>query len=652
MPRPPPTPACPARDPGTGAGPLIEEILPCSPCPRASPRRSSAPEPRAAYAHPAACGVDHRRCAAASVVIGAFGISPSDAAETAAGAGGTAPPRPPPSATPPRSRAGGDRRLSRRAAAQRHQARARSPPRAACRQAAASEGRRQGAGPRQKNQRPSPRACSPTTVRVGPVAMPRDALERRGGWNYTAANASSGAYGHPQARRLKMSHGGRRRLADQPGDTDHLGSAVHQGVLWQPVRRPRRVEPAATRTGTDLSPGRPARRWASASVHLQVIGGDWPLGPGPAPRLSPNVGLVSAALRRPTVRLVWTTPRWLLGCLSAALLVLAGVTVAPDPAAGRLRRSPAPRPRACVAGSRRSGVRSAPLVRGGLIPTDWAATCSAKALGLDSDVVELALRLPSDRISTRQDARRDQPDSRGRYTPVIVVHGWTSRATHTTTRDGAFLSSSTSRRIAWRPRSACRARSSGNCSGSRGSRSSPSTITSTPLCWVDDVHLGPALGRSPTAFIGASGERVIPRRSFARRTHRSVCRHADRQGARPGRGDQHRGHLGTRRVVLAALLADGAAERLGGDAPSLAVVRLIAQCGRSSASPRAAHCVTPCPPRCGRSTGCRQGTFATDPRNWSELKPWPRHTSRRTGWRSYLCGGSSVVCRAPATGQH
>lgn len=72
-------------------------------------------------------------------------------------------------------------------------------------------------------------------------------------------------------------------------------------------------------------------------------------------------------------------------------------------------------------------------------PEGWAKSCGSRALGLDKVTVALAPSLSRD-PDTNPDGSpvRISPDSRGRHVPVIMVHGWISKDTHTNERDGTF----------------------------------------------------------------------------------------------------------------------------------------------------------------------------------------------------------------------
>ena len=61
-------------------------------------------------------------------------------------------------------------------------------------------------------------------------------IMRESMWKVNATNPSSGAYGIPQALPGSKMATIAQRLADQPGDPDHLGHRVHEEALRQPVR--------------------------------------------------------------------------------------------------------------------------------------------------------------------------------------------------------------------------------------------------------------------------------------------------------------------------------------------------------------------------------------------------------------------------------
>ena len=62
-------------------------------------------------------------------------------------------------------------------------------------------------------------------------------VSHESGWNPTATNASSGAYGLVQALPGLEDGLGRFRLEDQPRDPDQVGPGLHELPLRQPRRR-------------------------------------------------------------------------------------------------------------------------------------------------------------------------------------------------------------------------------------------------------------------------------------------------------------------------------------------------------------------------------------------------------------------------------
>lgn len=144
-------------------------------------------------------------------------------------------------------------------------------------------------------------------------------------------------------------------------------------------------------------------------------------------------------------------------------------------------------------------------------PSDWADTCSSGGLGLGSDHLELAQPLIN-HPDTNPDGSpvMIKPDQRGKYVPVIMVHGWTSKDTQPSdgNRDGAFshLIDLTTNRVV-------------GVSTTRSVIGQLQRIAGTAVftfdyrdyaaSWVDDQHLGPAMGKVIDCLYKASGEKVI-----------------------------------------------------------------------------------------------------------------------------------------------
>lgn len=129
---------------------------------------------------------------------------------------------------------------------------------------------------------------------------------------------------------------------------------------------------------------------------------------------------------------------------------------------------------------------------------------TARAVEQGCPGVELAPRLASDRGLPRTQTL----DARGRYVPVVMVHGWTSRATHNRARTGAFSRlidlSDTVGRKPLAPRSLV-----GQLQKIPGAAVYTFDYHDFSARWVDDQHLGPALGKAIDCLFEASGEKVI-----------------------------------------------------------------------------------------------------------------------------------------------
>ena len=214
-------------------------------------------------------------------------------------------------------------------------------------------------------------------------------------------------------------------------------------------------------------------------------------------------------------------------------------------------------------------------------PSDWAATCSSKALGLGEVDVRLADELDDDRNPDGSPVRV-RPDGRGRHVPVIMVHGWVSRSTHDAGRTGTFSS-----------RIDLTANRLGTASGDRSLIGQLQRIPGAAVFtfdyrdyaarWVDDEHLGPALGKVIDCLYARSGEEVVV---VGHSMGGLIARHAVNSSS-DGEPDRA-GKVST--VVtfgtpntgsLAALLSDAAADAAATTGPALAVVRLLlAGCGR------------------------------------------------------------------------
>jgi pimeloyl-ACP methyl ester carboxylesterase len=100
------------------------------------------------------------------------------------------------------------------------------------------------------------------------------------------------------------------------------------------------------------------------------------------------------------------------------------------------------------------------------------------------------------------------PDSRGKFVPVIMIHGWTGRSTHTEKRDGAFshrIDLSTNQLATVKPdRSLI-----GQLQRNPGAAVFTFDYHDYSARWIDDPHIGPALGDAIDCLYKAFGEKVI-----------------------------------------------------------------------------------------------------------------------------------------------
>jgi pimeloyl-ACP methyl ester carboxylesterase len=142
-------------------------------------------------------------------------------------------------------------------------------------------------------------------------------------------------------------------------------------------------------------------------------------------------------------------------------------------------------------------------------PVAWGTGCSSSRLGLDNVVVQLAPAL-----TTKPDTNPDgtpvkiTPNRRGRYVPVIMVHGWIGKDTHVDARDGAFshLIDLTTNRLG---QVATTRSLIGQLQRIPGAAVFTFDYRDYAARWIDDERLGPGLGKVIDCLYRASGEKVI-----------------------------------------------------------------------------------------------------------------------------------------------
>lgn len=214
-------------------------------------------------------------------------------------------------------------------------------------------------------------------------------------------------------------------------------------------------------------------------------------------------------------------------------------------------------------------------------PAEWGAHCGSGALGLDKDTVQLALTLSRDRNPDGSPVAYT-PDTRGTYTPIVMVHGWTGSDTHDDAGKGAF-----SHRIDLTANRLGTVTTTRSLIGQFQSLPGAAVFTFDyhpySARWVDDAHLGPALGKVIDCLYQASGQKVI------------VVGHS-MGGLITRYAATHRGVVGTDRSAeistvvtfgtpetgsVAALLTEAGADVGAETNDVLAVVRtILAVCGR------------------------------------------------------------------------
>jgi pimeloyl-ACP methyl ester carboxylesterase len=138
-------------------------------------------------------------------------------------------------------------------------------------------------------------------------------------------------------------------------------------------------------------------------------------------------------------------------------------------------------------------------------PAGWAAQCGAPALGLGQDTVQRAPVLASDTLPGGAPIIR-QPLSNGTWVPVIMVHGWVSQDTNNAAgtfshyidlSDQPGFSPDVTRSLI------------GQLQRIPGAAVFTFDYHPYSARWIDDPHLGPALGKVIDCLYRASGQKVV-----------------------------------------------------------------------------------------------------------------------------------------------
>lgn len=141
-------------------------------------------------------------------------------------------------------------------------------------------------------------------------------------------------------------------------------------------------------------------------------------------------------------------------------------------------------------------------------PQAWARACNSATLGLGGSKLELAPILGDEK---RPDGGfiHATPDSRGRFVPVVFVHGWNSKDIHTSARDGAFSRKIDLTQYLLGPRPAAMRSLIGQIQNVPGATAFTYDYEASHSRWVTNDPIGPGLGRAIDCLYRASGEKVV-----------------------------------------------------------------------------------------------------------------------------------------------
>jgi pimeloyl-ACP methyl ester carboxylesterase len=275
------------------------------------------------------------------------------------------------------------------------------------------------------------------------------------------------------------------------------------------------------------------------------------------------------------------------------------------------------------------------IATNGLLVEARHAVAAANALASNCITPQLAL---APALTRDPDTNPDgspvkiTPDQRGKYTPIIMIHGWTGTDVHNDARTGNFShkidltnnqlgSANTDRSMI------------GQLQRIRGAAVFTFDYQQFSARWVDDSHIGPALGAAIDCLHQTTGENVIlVGHSMGGLAARYAVTH-------PGVGGVDRATevstvvtFGTPETgSLIALLADGganiaAAAGLVNGELILPLLRLfLAECGRLATSSLQTGTVCDFLPRSARAFDSTAGrALRYGSAQLAALKPWPK----------------------------
>jgi pimeloyl-ACP methyl ester carboxylesterase len=256
-------------------------------------------------------------------------------------------------------------------------------------------------------------------------------------------------------------------------------------------------------------------------------------------------------------------------------------------------------------------------------PAGWAAQCGAPALGLGRDTVQLAPVLPSDTLPGGGHIV-PRPLRNGAWVPVIMVHGWISQDTnnaagtfshHIDLSDIPGFSPDVTRSLI------------GQLQRIPGAAVFTFDYHPYSARWVDDPHLGPALGKVIDCLYRASRQKVI---IVAHSMGGLIARYAATHPG--GTGTDRAGEISSVATFgtpetgsVAALLAATGIDVGASVSNKLAVIRFVlAACGKLASGDIKTGSLCDTLPAPARAFASAAGiALRTGSPQLAALKPWP-----------------------------